>query len=228
MKKKPRPCLSRLRLLSLVLLCGCGSKDIELDELARAGHRVEGPKVFPVFADKTDFEPLADPRPEDWLLGPGRDERPQTSTDYVTGNPVRASTQWRRVVLQPLGQFNPGDQELLESFRGFASLFFVCPINLAKVLPLPASRRRERIQNQGSFEKKRVQHHTKTTMEEVLAHKIGDIFSIEHCLHYRSGLEPGMGCIGLVPGSRTFLPRTASGKGGNLVCATDETLGQLG
>jgi archaemetzincin len=74
----------------------------------------------------SDFEPIPNPRPGDWLAT--HDETGQTFDEFVASRPDTRSERRRTIYLQPFGRFASG--AMLERLREFAEAFFVLPVRM--------------------------------------------------------------------------------------------------
>lgn len=92
--------------------------------------------------DDGDFERLGKPVYGDWLWH--HPESGQSFWDFIKSKPEKPTDRERRLVLQPLGDFNPEEQRLLEDVGDFCQAFFDCEVRLAPSLPLPVQHSRER------------------------------------------------------------------------------------
>jgi len=81
----------------------------------------------------TDFEPVAAPRPGDWLAE--HRETGQSFDDFVKSKPNRPDKTRRKIYLQPLGEFSKGGVPLVETLSRYAAAYFGMPV---QVLPQPA------------------------------------------------------------------------------------------
>ncbi len=88
--------------------------------------------------------PLGKPQPGDWL--DQHEEPGQTYPQYVRGRPVRPDRQRRTLYVQPLGDFDPTQQKILDATAEFLSIYFQLPVKIQKAMALdviPAKARRK-------------------------------------------------------------------------------------
>jgi archaemetzincin len=93
------------------------------------------------------LRPLADlltpPRPGDWLAE--HDEPGQTFAEYLEARPVRRSDKLTTIYLCLVGDFTDAQQCILDLTQEYLAVFFDCPVNVNRQLPLdsiPARARR--------------------------------------------------------------------------------------
>ena len=77
---------------------------------------------------------LGKPRPGDWL--DQHDEPGQTFRQYVRGRPVKPDRVRRVIYIQPLGDFNRIEREILDKTAEFMGIYFDLPVKVHKDLPL--------------------------------------------------------------------------------------------
>jgi archaemetzincin len=102
---------------------------------AEAGTQ-EDPRVLPAeFARLLPLHTkLGKPEPGDWL-----DRFPevgQTYEQYVRSHPVRANTARSVIYVQPLGDFSPSQQKIIERASEFLGLYFQLPVKTRQSLSL--------------------------------------------------------------------------------------------
>jgi archaemetzincin len=114
------------------------------------------------FKDDSDFEKMPPPKPGEWLYE--FKEKGQTFEQYVSKNPNRPSSECFRIYLQPIGQFNPQQQDILNKVREFASIFFQTDVVITSTIPLPTTGYRERKETY----KKWTQYHSLTILDKLL------------------------------------------------------------
>ncbi|MCZ7648818.1 MAG: archaemetzincin [Planctomycetota bacterium] len=85
--------------------------------------------------DAAGFTRMGRPRPGEWLSS--FRESPQPMELYRMQRPVRPTPERRTIVLQPLGEFTPGQRKVLESMREYAEVFFQLPARLERTMPFP-------------------------------------------------------------------------------------------
>ena len=77
---------------------------------------------------------LGKPQPGDWL--DRHDEPGQTFRQYVRGRPVKPDRVRRVINIQPLGDFNRTEREILDKTAEFMGIYFDLPVKLREDLPL--------------------------------------------------------------------------------------------
>jgi archaemetzincin len=82
----------------------------------------------------TDFEPIPDPRPGDWLAE--HRERGQTYDDFLELGPQRPDSVRNRIYLQPLGGFPEDRSPPVDVLREFASAYFAMDVVVLPSLDL--------------------------------------------------------------------------------------------
>lgn len=88
-------------------------------------------------------EPLAKPRPGDWLAQ--HKEAGQTFEEYRLANPVRKSRELTTIYICLIGDFTPQQQKILDATQEYLSLFYQVPVKVRKkmkVEEIPESSRR--------------------------------------------------------------------------------------
>jgi archaemetzincin len=97
--------------------------------------------TFSLVIDAAAFEPLPQPKPDDWLAN--HPEPGQTFEDFVGFRPNKPSRERRVIYFQPLGGFTDESPPfgLLEEF---AASFFCLPVNLRDPIAVEQSRVRSR------------------------------------------------------------------------------------
>lgn len=113
-------------------------KPPELDEV-----RSTGAKIRPLFSKKRA------PRPGDWLAQHREDG--QTFEQYLRADPNRPTARRAVLYIQPIGDFSPVQQKLIEHTADAMGRFFGLPVKTLKPIGLdvvPASARRTRAQPQ--------------------------------------------------------------------------------
>ena len=78
--------------------------------------------------------PLGEPQPRDWLAH--HDEPGQTFRQYVRGRPVKPDRARRTIYIQPLGDFNPTQREILDKTVEFMGIYFDLPVKVRDDLAL--------------------------------------------------------------------------------------------
>ncbi|MFH1231764.1 MAG: archaemetzincin [Planctomycetota bacterium] len=114
------------------------------------------------FNDDSDFEKRPEPKPGEWLYR--FNEKGQTFEQYVAENPNRLSSECFRIYLQPIGQFNPQQQDILNKVQEFAGIFFQTDVVITFTIPLPITGYRERKETHKEW----TQYHTLTILDKVL------------------------------------------------------------
>lgn len=114
------------------------------------------------FKDDSGFEKMPPPKPGEWLYR--FPEKRQTFKQYVDEHPNRPSSKCFRIYLQPIGQFNSNQQEILNKVRDFASIFSQTDVVITSTIPLPITGYRERKESYGNW----TQYHTITILDSVL------------------------------------------------------------
>jgi archaemetzincin len=87
---------------------------------------------------------LEKPKPGEWLAE--HKEPGQSYSQYSGGNPIRADRKRRVIYIQPLGDFDPIQQKVLDRTAEFLGIYFQLPIKSRDGLALkviPATARRE-------------------------------------------------------------------------------------
>ena len=77
---------------------------------------------------------LGKPQPGDWL--DRHDEPGQTFRQYVRGRPVKPDRMRRVIYIQPLGDFNRTQHEILDKTAEFMGIYFDLPVKVRENLPL--------------------------------------------------------------------------------------------
>ncbi len=77
---------------------------------------------------------LGKPRPGDWL--DRHDEPGQTFRQYVRGRPVKPDRVRRVIYIQPLGDFNRTQREILDKTAEFMGIYFDLPVKVRENLSL--------------------------------------------------------------------------------------------
>ena len=91
----------------------------------------------------------------DWLA---RFSEPgQSFMAYRAADPVRPTRTRHRLVLQPLGELRPREEEALRVMQDYMRRFFAVSVDIAAQRPLPVKGRRRRGVGAGTY----TQHHTK-------------------------------------------------------------------
>ncbi len=80
------------------------------------------------------YTKLGKPRPGDWL--DRHDEPGQTFRQYVRGRPVKPDRVRRVIYIQPLGDFNRTEREILDKTAEFMGIYFDLPVKVREGLPL--------------------------------------------------------------------------------------------
>jgi len=86
---------------------------------------------------------LGKPQPGEWLWH--HPEPGQTYRQYVESRPVRPTPKRRTIYVQPLGEFTPAQQRIVDLTAEFIGIYFDLPVRKLKPLPLdvvPAHARR--------------------------------------------------------------------------------------
>ena len=86
---------------------------------------------------------LGKPQPGEWLWH--HPEPGQTYRQYVESRPVRPTPKRRTIYVQPLGEFTPAQQRIVDLTAEFIGIYFDLPVRKLKPLPLdvvPARARR--------------------------------------------------------------------------------------
>ncbi len=87
---------------------------------------------------------LGEPLPSEWLAN--HHEPGQTFRQYVRGQPIRPDKRRRVIYVQPLGNFNRTQREIIERTAKFLGIYFGLPVKIRDDLPLeliPNSARRK-------------------------------------------------------------------------------------
>jgi archaemetzincin len=84
-----------------------------------------------------DFAPIPVPGPNDWLAN--HPEEGQTFEAFLHSRPNKPDANRRKLYLQSLGAFIPGESPSLERLKAFASAFFAMEVEVLPVLDLAAS-----------------------------------------------------------------------------------------
>lgn len=106
------------------------------------------------------------PKPGDWLER--FKERGQSFLAYQASSPLRPTEERKKIVLQPLGAFEPRDAKLMHTLREHLAIFFALPVEETKPLPLPKKGQRGR--DEGG--KRWTQHHTTVLLDDVLRQRV--------------------------------------------------------
>src|SRR5947209_15201106 len=88
-------------------------------------------------------DPLPPPRAGDWLAE--HDEPGQTFDEYIEARPVRRSDKLHTIYLCFVGDFSEAQRRVLDLARQYLALFFDCPVQVNRQVPLvsiPARARR--------------------------------------------------------------------------------------
>jgi archaemetzincin len=86
------------------------------------------------FDPGNDFEPIPEPKPEDWLAN--HYEPGQTFDDFVSSHHSKPNSTHNKIYLQPLGQFPKEPNDLLANLREYASAFFCMDVMVLPPLDL--------------------------------------------------------------------------------------------
>jgi archaemetzincin len=87
---------------------------------------------------------LGKPQPGDWL--DKYHELGQTYRQYLGSRPVRADRRRRVIYVQPLGDFKPAEQKIVEQATEYLGLYFQLPVKSLNAMPLdviPKTARRQ-------------------------------------------------------------------------------------
>jgi archaemetzincin len=87
---------------------------------------------------------LGPPQPGDWLAQ--HEEPGQSYSQYLRGQPIRVDRRRRVIYVQPLGEFDPTEQKVLDRTAEFLRIYFQLPVKIREGLSLdliPATARRE-------------------------------------------------------------------------------------
>jgi archaemetzincin len=79
-------------------------------------------------------EPLPRPRAGDWLAE--HDEEGQTFHQYLDARPVRRSARLSTIYQCQIGDFSAPERSVLDLTREFLRLFFDCPVEVHRTVPL--------------------------------------------------------------------------------------------
>jgi archaemetzincin len=82
----------------------------------------------------THFEPIAVPKPGDWLAE--HQETGQGFDEFVRSKPNRPEKNRKKIYLQPLGQFPNGQVPLVESLGEYAGAYFAMEVEVLPPLAL--------------------------------------------------------------------------------------------
>ena len=140
--------LHHWRLAVMFLRCLSGSAALLAIILAAAGASAEESGEKLALPDR--FKPLlplhtklGTPLPGDWLIA--HPEPGQTYAQYVRGKPVRPDRQRRVIYVQPLGDFDPTQQKILDAAAEYLGIYFQLPVKVKERMSLdviPAKARR--------------------------------------------------------------------------------------
>jgi archaemetzincin len=98
---------------------------------------------------------LGKPQPGDWLSA--FDEPGQTLDEYKKSLSNRRTDSRSRIYLQPLGEFNGEERELLEDMREYSEAFFCCRTVLLEPVPMP----------KGAYNSRRDQYNASTILDKL-------------------------------------------------------------
>ena len=84
--------------------------------------------------DEKGFARMGPPKPLDWRSF--YKEMPQTLERYKIATRVRPTAERRVIVLQPLGEMDAEQRNILEAMREYAGIFFQTPVRIEKPLAL--------------------------------------------------------------------------------------------
>ena len=103
-----------------------------------------------------DFHTKRPAAPGDWLA---RFQEPDVSFEqYADSRPVSRTSERRAIVIQPLGAFTAAERSLLERIRGFTSVFFDTPTEIAQAIELPSRGSRRRTDGPRPWTQYRTRH----------------------------------------------------------------------